>query len=171
MIKSISKFFFSVEMNFESSLTSEAFFAHYKSLPSAIYYDDNKSYRENIRTIFRIKNQKMSPYASLSVSDIYSKDEIDEESLDEMMLDSDALDTYMEYLFILTRNTNDFQDLYKKAAARMFSLDMKIGQAVLCSYDTFKWYHSCVWFYIVDPTTIISSLPEFKKLANHFDTT
>ena len=113
----------------------------------------------------------MTPYASLSTEDIYSKDEIDEESHDEMLLDSKALDTYMEYLYVLTRNKYEFQELYKKAAGRMFSLDMKIVQAVLCSYDTFVWYHSIVWFYIVDQNTVLTSLPEYQKLAKYFDIT
>jgi hypothetical protein len=169
MIKSITNYLFTNKMDSDKDMSYDEFCVHYKSLPSAIYYDDNITYRRCIRTVFNINNEKMTPYASLSTEDIYSKDEIDEESHDEMLLDSEALDTYMEYLFVLTRTKYEFQELYKKAASRMFSLDMKIGQAVLCSYDTFVWYHSIIWFYMVDPNTVLTSLPEYKKLAKYFD--
>jgi hypothetical protein len=151
-----------------TNITNMDYFAYYRKLPSLLYYDDNESYRACLRKVFRMNTETITPYASLTIEDIYPCKELDEESRDEMTFDSIALDKYMEILYKKTERIYAFRDLYEKAAAQMFSTDLKIGQAVLCSYDCFSWYHTCIWFYLVDENTDLGKIAEYQKLCAHF---
>jgi hypothetical protein len=94
-----------------------------------------------------------------------------------MDLDMDALETGMDKLFLATCEDPIFRTLYEYAAGRMFSTDLKIGQAVLCSYDTFPWYFSCVWHhlmslrekYVVESKgKCVVELQEYQQLCSWF---
>ena len=50
----------------------------------------------------------------------------------------------MNYVFSITKNEPLFIQLYEKAAAKMFSLDVNIGLSVLYSYDYFRVFHLCL---------------------------
>lgn len=147
---------------------SQLFFERYTTLPSYLIYNTNAEYRDVLRKVFNLDTTKITPYAGLNIEDIYHTELIDDESKDEMLLDSTTLDKHMEYLYDLTKDSYIFKDLYIKAAGRMFSTDMKIGQAIVCSYDTFNMYHTCVWYYLVDPHSL-ESIPEYKKLYNYYN--
>ena len=148
--------------------TNIDFIEHYKTLPSQISYNNNEEYRRYLRTVFRLDPNKITPYSSLNLEDIYKQSEIDEESRDEMEFDPDTLDKNMEILFKKTYKIYDFKEIYILAAARMFSTDIKIGQAVLCSYDTFSLYHTCIWYILVDPFMNIETITEYNELLKYF---
>jgi len=90
-----------------------------------IYYNDNKTYREFLRTFFKMD------VSNMEIAD----DDSDDESFDELLFDNDACKKTMETIFQNTHQTQYFADLYKKAASRMFSEDQEIGLAILCCYD------------------------------------
>jgi hypothetical protein len=71
----------------------------------------------------------------------------------------------MEEWFLKTKFV--FKDLYLSAAGRMFSTDLRIGQAVVCSYDTFHLYYSCIWALYHNKCNI-ESLSEYKTLKKWF---
>jgi hypothetical protein len=146
----------------------EEYFVYYRKLPSLLYYDDNESYRACLRKVFQMNTETITPYASLTVDEIYPSTELDDESRDEMTFDSLALEKHMEMLYEKTKKIFAFRDLYEKAAGQMFSTDLKIGQAVMCSYDCFSWYHTCVWFHLVDENTNLEKIVEYNKLCAHF---
>lgn len=141
------------------------YLSYFKSLPSAIVYSSNQEFREHIRKAFRFDpKEKFTYHGKLA-----EFEDLDDESKDELMFDSKSLSTSMDILFKATENDSFFQDLYRHAAGRMFSESLEIGQAVVCSYDTFQLYYSCVWFYLHGGSSSLSSSEEFKKLKAYFE--
>lgn len=137
---------------------------YFKSLPSSIVYTDDKDYRNAIRKVFRFEPNKKYTYDGK----LQNYDDLDEISKDELLMDSESITTSMDALYNATKNENVFQDLYLKAAGRMFSTDPSIGHAVMCSYDTFYLYHSCVWYYLHGGIASLLTIHEFEQLQQYF---
>ena len=94
-------------------------------------YSDNATYRQCIRNIFKMKEQK--------------KDEnVDSITNDENNYDEETMVRSMDLIYEKTKDHLLFQTLYQYGAATMFSLNNEIGLAVLCSYDYFHLYHLCL---------------------------
>ena len=148
---------------------NEPFFLHLQTLPSHLPYHSNREYRATIRNVFQFQPEKRTYYAGLEQSDIVSDKEIDAESKDEMELDMDTFEKGMEFLFLATNSDPLFRKLYEYAAGRMFSTDPRIGQGVICSYDTFSWYFTCIWHYLQDKNHLeINKLTEYQSLRTWF---
>ena len=141
------------------------FYSYLETLGPSITYDSNHTYRNTLRSVFMFDSTKKTYFANLESTDFLA--EIDSESRDEMDLDMDALEEGMHLLFVATEHIPAFQELYESAAARMFSTDPKIGQAVLCSYDTFDLYYTCFWHQIITKSDI-TQLTEYRKLREWF---
>ena len=141
--------------------------AKIKSMPCKISYDSNRQYRDHIRTIFGISSESRSPYSGMKQNEIQWA-EIDDESFDEMNFDEIQMEAGMHNLFSLTVGEPLFETLYSHAAGRMFSLDLTIGQAVLCAYDTFHWYYTCLWYFLNGKVIEMASCEEYLKLKKWF---
>jgi len=156
----------------------EPFFDYFRSLSPQISYHSNPEYRQHLRRVFRFSPEKRTYYANLKSSDIdFEEMDLDPISKDEMELDMDALEEGMDMIFLATCDDPIFRTLYEYAAGRMFSTDPKIGQAVLCSYDTFPWYFSCVWHHLMNgrekcvvesQEKNIATLREYQALCSWF---
>jgi|688.fasta_scaffold1173736_2 hypothetical protein len=144
----------------------EEFIAHYKELPSWVYYQDSKTYRETIRKIFRFDESKTASYIAGIKTEVYA--EMDEESKDELTFDENQMEKGMDFLYEITKDQPLFFDLYTLAAGCMFSTDPKIGQVVICSYDTLLHYHTIVWFFLHGGFSAVKSCPAYEKLRVHF---
>jgi hypothetical protein len=138
---------------------------YFKSLPSMVNYIDDHEYRNVIRKTFRFDPSEKFTYNG----ELYNFDELDEHSKDELLFDSKNLSEGLDELYKVTVKDYFFQELYKRAAARMFSESQNIGQVVLCSYDTFHWYYTCVWYYIHGGISSLSSISEYNHLKKYFD--
>ena len=139
-------------------------------LPQTIQYSDNKEYRQRFREIFDISESARTCYADIKVSEEDLEDE-NEETKDELNYDTSMMEKGMEEWFLKTNQESNplFKNLYLSAAGRMFSTDLRIGQAVICSYDTFHLYYTCIWFmYNNNNTYNIESLPEYLALKKWF---
>ena len=157
---------------------TDLFLTHFRSLPSTISYDSDATYRQCIRHIFKFAPDKQTFYSGLKKEDLVEEEDLDPESKDEMDLDMDALEDGMNIIYLATHQNPLFRNLYEYAAGRMFSTDPKIGQAVLCSYDTFTLYFSCVWHFfalsdrqLTDSSVKDSSvkdLQEYRQLCSWF---
>jgi hypothetical protein len=139
-----------------------------KNLPQTIQYSDNKEYRQRFREIFDISESARTCYANIEVS--LDKDE-DLETKDELNYDTSMMEKVMEDWFLKTNNTESnplsvFKELYLYAEGRMFSTDLRIGQAVICSYDTFHLYYACIWALYNNHN--IESLSEYQTLRKWF---
>lgn len=141
------------------------FLDHFKNLPSVIVYTSNREYRDHMRKVFRFDPKEKYNYHGTLVN----FEDLDEESKDELMFDSSSMSTSLDVLFKATEKDIFFQELYRHAAGRMFSESLDIGQAVVCSYDTFNLYYSCVWYYLHGGISSLSAIEEFQKLKDYFD--
>jgi len=124
---------------------NQEYIEFYKALPEKLEYETTRQYREIIRYVFRFHPNQVSSYGEQEIYDISG---LDPESKDELLFDSHAIQIHMDILFFLTINTPVFQNLYLKAAALFFSTDVSIGQVAICAYDTFSWYHTCIWHFL-----------------------
>jgi hypothetical protein len=138
----------------------------FSKYPSSISYENNKEYREWIRRIFHFNKDTKMYYADLTEREM--SNEIDEESRDEMEFDLDNMRIGLDYLFDNTICSPIFEELYILSAAIMFSTDVKIGQSVLCSYDFFYLYYTCLWYFFMDKSRKIEIIPEYQKLCCMF---
>jgi len=102
-----------------------------------VYYTNNTEYRQCLRELF---NMKCSQNPDL--------EGIDEETKDELFYDEDTMSLIMDEIYNATKNNELFNELYDLAAARMFSTDRTIGQAVLLSYDYLCFFHNCLASFI-----------------------
>ena len=133
---------------------------YYKNLPSSIVYIDDTEYRNAIRKVFYFDPKKMYTYNGK----VTNFEQLDSVTKDELNLDSDMIKTSMDALYNATKHESLFQELYLSAAGRMFSTEQEIGHAVLCSYDTFSLYHSCVWHYLHGGVASLLILHHYTEL-------
>ena len=139
--------------------------AHIVSLPSFINYRTNEEYRAHMRHVFRFDPTEKFTYDGK----LTNFSDLDLCTQDELMFDNKNLSSSMDVLFEDTRHEPFFQDMYLHAAGQMFSTDLKIGQAVLCSYDTFHLYFSCVWYFYVGGISGLLMCSEYQKLKSYFN--
>ena len=138
----------------------------FSKYPSSISYKNNKEYRDWIRRVFRFNKDTKIYYADLTEKEM--SNEIDEESRDEMEFDLDSMQIGLDFLFDNTILSPIFEELYILSAATMFSTDVKIGQSVLCSYDFFYLYYTCLWHFFMNPSRKIETIPEYQQLRCMF---
>ena len=136
-----------------------------KKLPPIQMYKTNEEYRECIRKTFRFDRNEKFVYKGVS----YDFEELDSETKDELLFDSSSTGEALDAIFNLTHNEPFFQMLYLKAAGLMFSDSPKIGQCVVCSFSTFQWYYTCIWYYLHDELSLMVECPEYTKLKEHFE--
>jgi len=105
-------------------------------------YNDTNSFRNQIRKIFKMNMD----ICSQNVENIeqHNEETLDEESRDEMLYDGESTVKMLEYIMNETIHVEEFRELYEKAAARMISTDVTIGEAILFSYDYFYYFHACL---------------------------
>jgi hypothetical protein len=142
-------------------------------LPPTIQYSNNKEYRQRFREIFDISESARTCYADIDIDididvSVDLEDEEEEETKDELNYDTSMMEKGMEEWFLKTNPESNpiFKDLYLSAAGRMFSTDLRIGQAVICSYDTFHLYYACIWAFYHNK--YISELTEYITLKKWF---
>jgi hypothetical protein len=107
-----------------------------------VEYNTTEQYRECVRKIFEMDDGKIS--SKISEIEEHNNEKLDDITRDEIAYDEDAARLMLEYVYNETIYIPEFKTLYEKAAARMFSTDDTIGQAVLFSYDYFYYYHACL---------------------------
>lgn len=107
-----------------------------------INYKNTNEYRKCIRELFEM-NPEIYKHKIKEIEN-HNNEILDDETRDEISYDDISSKKMLEYIFKETRNITEFSELYKKAAARMFSIDETIGQAILFSYDYLYDYHNCL---------------------------
>jgi len=106
-----------------------------------IEYTNTSEYRECLRKLFKMNKDFKEEIKEI---ENHNQEKLDDITKDEFSYDNDAAAIMMEFTYKHTINIPEFKELYKKAALRMFSEDLTIGQAVLFSYDYLYYYHSCL---------------------------
>ena len=87
-------------------------------------YTSSNEYRNFLRNLAKMDSSTYPQF-----------DEIEDETLDEFLYDTDNMSNYLDTVYSLTKTNPIFSRLYGLAAERMFSTDPEIGLAVIYSYD------------------------------------
>jgi len=90
----------------------------------------------------------------------------DEETIDEMYYDESAVSKGLDAIYKKTKNNLLFKNIYQNAAAKMISMDNRIGLAVCISYDYFKDFHACLQVFQQDPTGFTETSPEYQTMLD-----
>jgi len=102
----------------------------------SINYTDNTQYRKTLRSIFRMECQYIlegSHYVFKDGTTIH-KDDIDEETLDELNIDQSRYDQCFTYIWNLTHEIPLMVELYSWSSAKYLSQDPEMGIAFLLNY-------------------------------------
>mgnify|MGYP001180057872 FL=1 len=119
-----------------------------------IHYSNNTEFRNCLRQIFK-----------MDFHNFPNTDNLDKETADEIMYDSQAATTTMNFIFSNTKNNPLFTTLYEKSASFMFSTDIEIGLTILFSYDYLQLFHSLlVVFFSNDSSFNLSTSSEYYTL-------
>lgn len=114
-------------------------------------YQDNAGYREALRQFFKMDMNVMLENLRKTYADF---DTFDDETRDELLFDTDAVEDGMNALFDKTRNIPIFHELYVAAAGAMLSENPDTGLAVLMSYDYFADFSASLTAYFGAPDTL-----------------
>ncbi len=144
--------------------SKSSYLDYFSHLPSYIVYSNDTEYRECVRKVFQFNPLEKYNYNGK----LCHFNDLDPVTQDELMYDSKTVETHMDELFDLTKDCVHFRELYLYAAGRMFSTEHKIGQAVLCSYDTFHYYYSCIWYYLHGGSSSLLSCKEYQQLKSYY---
>jgi len=132
-------------------------------------YSTTSEYRQFLRHICSMEPGKMycdQDYGvlpnALAKAEPVSEPEpdlLDEETLDEFTYDQEAMTQFLDRVYAATKHNLWFQTLYINAAALMFSENLEIGLAVLCSYDYLADFYACFQKFESDPKLFGSNFP------------
>jgi hypothetical protein len=95
-----------------------------------VTYDDDVSYRKQIRDVFSMNCSPISDYDAVTN--------------DELMYEDDAMTKSLDEIYAMTKDVPDFIHIYTTTAGFMLSTDPNIGLAVVFSYDYFDKFHPCL---------------------------
>ena len=129
-----------------------------KIIMTQILYTNNTEYRKCLRTFFNMINFEENNEIIKECIDL------DDETYDELLYDSNAAINGMNIIYEKTQNNSLFKELYMIAAGRMFSEDLQIGIAILLSYDHFTQFHRCLRDFYSSPDTFTENTESYKVL-------
>lgn len=131
-----------------------------------IIYDNNKGYRECLRALFQMNQETYQD----KINTIRSREELDEETEDEISYDDDAAQKIMDEIYEQTKSSELFNKIYVLAAGKFLSEDPSIGLAVLFSYDFLSSFIVCLVDYLKDSISFNNKnnnnyIELFKKIS------
>jgi len=112
-----------------------------------IIYDNNKGYRQCLRELFEMNRANYQE----KINEIRSREELDEETEDEISYDDIAAEKTMDEIYQKTKHDVLLKNIYKIAAAKFLSEDELIGLVVLFSYDYMSYFILCLVDYLKSP--------------------
>lgn len=121
------------------------------SISSVVYYDDI-TYRQMLRTIFKMESNPTS------------STDLDSLTQDEQDCDDAALTVALDWIYAKTRDHPQFQTLYLKAAGFMLSEDPQTGLCILLAYDNLPLFHPMFCAYMGDPDQFSDKHPTYAAL-------
>jgi hypothetical protein len=132
-------------------------------------YENDQEYRAFLRQVIQ-----MDPTRFYETEDIYcdpNDPKVSPETIDEYNYDSTAVAKYLDKVYSDTKDYAEFQQLYKCAAALMFSENPEIGLAVLMSYDYLVFFHNIYCNFMQNTAEWKSDSDEYYiRLINRIET-
>jgi len=137
-------------------------------------YSTTPEYRNLLRQIVQMDPTKCysDPDMPLSSPDLetLAQLDLDEETIDELTYDDQAMSAYLDGVYQTTHTHPLFQRLYASAAALMLSTNPEIGLAILFSYDYFGPFYLCYQSYLVDPASFSENNVFYDSLIQRLET-
>jgi len=118
-----------------------------------IIYDNNKGYRQCLRELFEMNQANYQE----KINAIKSREELDEETEDEVSYDDIAAEKFMDEIYEQTKDNVLFKNVYKIAASKFLSEDESIGLVVVFSYDFMSSFMACLVDYLKSPNIFNSN--------------
>jgi len=118
-----------------------------------IIYDNNKGYRQCLRELFEMNQANYQE----KINEIRSREELDEETEDEVSYDDSAAKKFMDEIYEQTKDNALLKAIYKIAAGKFLSEDESIGLVVLFSYDFMSSFMACLVDYFKSPDSFNSN--------------
>jgi hypothetical protein len=137
----------------------------YDTSSHLIEYNSNIEYRKILRNLFRMDTEEILK----DLESKYNTKVLDEETMDELLYDSDKISDTLRQLYELTKENLLFQNLYTLAAAKMISTDLSIGQIILFSYDYLYLFHPCMCVFLVSPEEFNESCTYYLQLKDKLE--
>jgi hypothetical protein len=131
-------------------------------------YSTTEEYRHVLRHIVQMdptKYNKLTEEGTIPLSDL----DLDEETIDELTYDDQAMSTYLDGVYQNTHTNSLFSRLYLSAAALMLSTNPEIGLAILFSYDYLASFHLCYQSFLVDPNLFSESNRFYDSLIKRLE--
>jgi hypothetical protein len=104
-------------------------------------YTSSNEYRNFLRNLAKMDSSTYPQFDEI-------EEEIEDETLDELLYDTDNMSNYLDTVYSLTKKNPLFSRLYVLAAERMFSTDPEIGLAVMYSYDYLDLFFPLLYMYL-----------------------
>ena len=129
-------------------------------IETPINYANTTQYRQCIRALFEMDQTVYEKH--IKNIENHNQETMDDESRDEMSYDAAAAVNMMDFVYDCTKDIAEFNELYSKAAMRMFSEDPNIGIAILFSYDYLHLFHHCLVEFYCDKLDV--NLGHYREL-------
>ena len=123
-------------------------------------YKTNADYRKCMRYLFHMDTESLLK----DLKEKYETDDMDEESLDELLYSSDTVMHTIDKIYTATKSNPLFHSLYLDAAAKMISLDPSMGQIILFSYNYLYLYHPCLCVFLQFPADFTETCIPYLQL-------
>ena len=127
-------------------------------------YGNTEEYRQVLRAIV-----KMDPTKHYSDATRQFSDDLDDETVDELTYDNQAMSHYLDGVYQTTKSNALFQRLYFSAAALMISTDPEIGLAILFSYDYLACFYLCYQSYLLSPSEFSENNQFYHSLVSRLE--
>lgn len=121
-------------------------------------FSNNTEYRALLRSFFNMNIE--------SIGSKLKKECYDDETLDELLFDQDAVNKGMSDILVKTSGNPLFDELYSLAAAKMFSTERETGLCILLSYDFFNDFHVLLQMFSNDPSDLSDTSECYLLLLN-----
>lgn len=129
-----------------------------------VLYNNDHEYRLCIRNVFNMDMTQPEKYIQ-TLKDV-NGEEIDEETMDELLFDENTMKKGLEYIYSMTHNIPEFREIYELAAAKMISTNTNIGLSICFAYDYFIMFHKYLVIYLSEnriDETIYQNLKKILK--------
>jgi hypothetical protein len=114
---------------------------------AVVDYTTNREYRACFRSVFNMDENALEDNLK---QQHYEYETYEDETKDELIFDETLVNEVMGEILENTGELEPFRELYKKAAALVFSQVADIGLAILLSYDYFHDFHALLGeFYLI----------------------
>lgn len=144
-----------------------------------VFYNNNKTYRKCMFSLFDGKSVLKVPEAQSSVLSELLKEENaaatevkddgdvdgeDEDDYDDSDYDDTKAKIALDYIYSVTKTNPLFRNLYSIGAAQFLSEDLEIGLPVLMCYDYLYCFHLCLVTFLTCPESFTAETPYYIEL-------